>query len=67
MAYFTRTRERVYGGPSFLGMIWLIVGCVVAATHDYFVDVNTGKEILSAILAVLLWPLLLIGINLHVH
>jgi len=48
-------------------MIWLIVGVVVAAIHDYFVDVNTFKEIVSAILAVLLWPLLLIGINLHVH
>jgi hypothetical protein len=67
MAYFTRTRDRVYTGPSFLGMIWLIVGVVVAAMHDYFVDVNTGKEIVSAILAVVLWPLLLIGINLHVH
>lgn len=67
MAYLTRTRQRVYAGPSFLGMIWVIVGVIVAATHDYFVDVNTGKEIVSAILAVLLWPLLLIGINLHVH
>jgi hypothetical protein len=35
--------------------------------HNYFMDVNTGKEIVSAVLAVLLWPLLLIGINLHVH
>ena len=67
MTYFTRTRPAVFAGPSFLGMIWLIVGVVVAAIHDYFVDVNTFKEIVSAILAVLLWPLLLIGINLHVH
>ena len=67
MAYFTRTRPAVFAGPSFLGMIWLIVGVVVAAIHDYFVDVNTFKEIVSAILAVVLWPLLLIGINLHVH
>jgi len=67
MAYFTRTREHAYTGPSFLGLIWLIAGVVVAAMHDYLVDVNTGKEIISAILAVLLWPLLLLGINLHVH
>lgn len=67
MASFTRTRDRVYTGPSFLGMIWIIVGVIVAAMHDYFVDVNTGKEIISAILAVLLWPLLLLGISLHVH
>ena len=29
--------------------------------------VLTFKQIVSAVLAVLLWPLLLIGINLHVH
>jgi len=40
---------------------------VIAATHHYFTNVNTLKEIVSAILAVLLWPLLLIGISLHVH
>ena len=67
MTYFTRTRAPAYSRPSLLGTIWLIVGVVVAAMHDYFVDVNTGKEIVSALLAVLLWPLLLIGINLHVH
>jgi hypothetical protein len=67
MSYFTRTHQPVYAGPSFIGMIWLIVGVVVAAMHDYFVDVNTGKEIVSAVLAVLLWPLLLIGIDLNVH
>ena len=54
-------------GPSLLTTIYLIVGVVVAATHHYFVNVDTIKEIVSAILAVVLWPLLLIGINLHVH
>ena len=67
MAYFTRTRDTVWHGPGLLGTVYLIVGVIVAASHDYFVNVNTGQEILSAILAVLLWPLLLIGIGLHVH
>jgi hypothetical protein len=67
MAYFTRTREAAWGGPSLLGTVYLVAGVIVAATHDYFVDVNTGQEILSAILAVLLWPLLLLGIGLHVR
>jgi hypothetical protein len=43
-----------------------VVGAVVAATHHYFANVDTAKEIVSAVLAVLLWPLLLIGIDLHV-
>ena len=54
-------------GPGLLATIYLIVGAVIAATHDYFVNVNTGNEILSAVLAVVLWPLLLLGIDLHVR
>jgi len=40
---------------------------IVAATHHYFTNLHTLKQVLSAVLAVVLWPLLLIGINLHVH
>lgn len=57
----------MWHGPGLLTTIYVVVGVVVAATHDYFVNVNTIREIASAILAVLLWPLLLLGINLHVH
>jgi len=67
MAYFTRTRDTVWYGPGLLGTIYLISGVVVAATHDYFVNVDTVKEIVSAVLAVVLWPLLLVGISLHIH
>jgi ABC-type anion transport system duplicated permease subunit len=52
---------------SLAGVIYLIVGAVVAATHDYFQHLGTLKQLLSAILAVVLWPLILLGINLHVH
>jgi hypothetical protein len=67
MAYYPRTRSRVWAGPSLLAMIYLLVGVVVAATHDYFQNVDTIKAVVSAILAVVLWPLLLLGISLHVH
>lgn len=49
------------------GVVYLVVGAVVAATHDYFDHINTLKQVLSAVLAVVLWPLILIGIDLHVH
>jgi hypothetical protein len=52
---------------NFLGLVYLIVGIVVAATHNYFDHVDTVKRILSAVLAVLLWPLILIGVDLHIH
>jgi hypothetical protein len=67
MAYFTRTRPAVWSGPRLLPTIYLIVGVVVAAGHKYFANVDTVKAIFSVILAVVLWPLLLLGINLHVH
>jgi hypothetical protein len=66
MSYFTPTRSATLRAPLW-PTIWVVIGVVVAAVHDYFANVNTLKEIVSAILAVLLWPLLLIGINLHVH
>jgi hypothetical protein len=68
MAYYpTRTRSTVWAGPSLLTMIYLLVGVIVAATHSYFQNVDTIKEVVSAILAVVLWPLLFLGISLHVH
>jgi hypothetical protein len=67
MAYLTRTRGRVWSGPRLLPTIDLVVGVVVAASHEYFRNVDTFKLIVSAVLAVLLWPLLLLGIDLHVR
>ncbi len=63
----THDQEQRLGRPSLLTMIYLLVGVIVAATHDYFQNVDTIKEVVSAILAVVLWPLLFLGISLHVH
>jgi hypothetical protein len=52
---------------SAVGVVYIVVGAVVAATHDYFKEIDTLKRVLSAVLAVVLWPLILLGINLHVH
>ncbi len=49
------------------GVIYLVVGAIVAATHNYFDNVDTLKHFLSAVLAVVLWPLILIGIDVHIH
>jgi hypothetical protein len=53
-------------GPSLLFLIYIGVGLVVAATHHYFAHLGSLRAILSAILAVVLWPLVLLGINLHI-
>ena len=51
---------------SLSGIIWLIIGAIIASAHHYFAHIDTLKPIISAVLAVLLWPLLLLGINLHI-
>jgi len=67
MAYFTRTHRHVWSGPRLLPTIYLVVGILVAASHEYLRNVHTFNQVASAVLSVLLWPLLLIGIDLHVH
>jgi hypothetical protein len=64
---YARTAAPARPRIGLLGIVYLVVGAIVAATHHYFAHVNTLKQVLSAVLAVVLWPLLLIGINLHVH
>jgi hypothetical protein len=39
------------------------VGAVIAATHDYFKSIDALKAVPSAVLAVVLWPLILLGIQ----
>ena len=43
--------------------VYLIVGAFVAGTHHYFSNVDGLRGIVSALLAILLWPLVLIGVE----
>jgi hypothetical protein len=45
---------------------YVVVGVIVANSHHYFAHVSGAKPILSAVLAVVLWPLVLLGVNLHI-
>jgi hypothetical protein len=50
-----------------LGLVYVIVGVAIAASYDYFERLDTLRQILSAILAIFLWPLVLLGIDLHIR
>jgi hypothetical protein len=63
----TASYARPRFGISWLLAIYLIAGGIVAATHHYWSNLHTLKAILSAVLATVLWPLVLIGVNLHLH
>jgi predicted PurR-regulated permease PerM len=49
---------------SLLFVVWIIVGIVVAASRNYL-TASLLRLVLSALLAIVLWPLVLLGINLH--
>lgn len=49
---------------SFGSIIWLVIGLFVAGQHGYAVFTNVS-QVLSFVLAVILWPILLFGANLH--
>ncbi len=48
-------------------VLWLIIGLIIASTHHYFTNVATLRLLASAVLAIVLWPLVLLGIDLHIH
>ena len=53
--------------PGLLGILYLVIGVAVAASYDYLENLNTIRRVFSAVLAIVLWPLLLLGIDLHIR
>jgi len=58
-----RTGYRTY---SLIVLIYLLIGVFVAFDRGY-ITLALIKAVLSAILAVLLWFLVLLGVNLHIR
>jgi hypothetical protein len=56
---------RIRGGISFVGLIYILIGIFVAWDHDY-ITIGLLKRVLSALLAIFLWVLILLGVSLHV-
>jgi hypothetical protein len=54
-------------GPSLLTIIYLVVGVFVAGDHNY-IHHGTVGQVVSALLAIVLWPLILLfDVNLHIR
>jgi hypothetical protein len=60
-------RRYHYRGIGLLPVVWIVTGVVVAAIYDYFESLSTVGKILTAIAAVLLWPLLLFGFDIRIQ
>lgn len=67
MATYAPSATRSRPGFSLLFVVYIAIGAVIAASHHYWSNLHTIKAVISALLATVLWPLLLVGINLHIH
>jgi hypothetical protein len=50
----------------FLFLVYVVIGVVVAYAENYLENLDNTKPLLSAILAILLWPLVLVGFDVKV-
>jgi hypothetical protein len=44
---------------SLVTIAYLVVGLIVAANDDYLRELETVRQVISALLAIVLWPLVL--------
>jgi hypothetical protein len=59
-------RSGMFRRIGLVGLIYIIVGIVVA-WEKHYITVGLLKGVLSALLAIFLWWLPLLGVNLHIH
>lgn len=52
---------------SIAGIIYLVIGVLVAATKDYLGNINGFGDIINLLLAILLWPLVLLGVKFNLN
>ena len=50
-------------GTGIITVIYLVVGVLVAATKDYFGGVDGVFDLVNILLAIVLWPLVLLGVD----
>jgi hypothetical protein len=53
-------------GISLIGLVYVCVGVAVADNHNNFDNIHGWRGVLSAIFAIFLWPLILLGIDLQI-
>jgi hypothetical protein len=50
-----------------LTVAYLVVGLIVAANEKYLRELESVRQVISALLAIVLWPLVLLGVDLHIR
>jgi ABC-type anion transport system duplicated permease subunit len=44
-------------------VVWIVVGMIVAANHHFLEHLDSLSRVLSAVLAVAVWPLVLLNVH----
>jgi ABC-type anion transport system duplicated permease subunit len=48
---------------SLAGVVWIVIGMLVAANHHFLEHLDSLSRVLSAVLAVLVWPLVVLDVH----
>ena len=48
-------------------IVYVVIGIVVAATQDYLGDIGSLGDIVNLLLAIVLWPLVLLGVDFNLR
>jgi len=51
--------------PRLAPIVYIVLGVIVASQHSYYAHLASLSQVLSAVVATALWPLILLGANLH--
>jgi hypothetical protein len=49
------------------GLVYVIIGAFVAAANHYFAHVGKLAGVLDAVIAIIIWPLVLLGVDIRIH
>ncbi len=50
-----------------LGVVYLVIGVLVAASYNYLDHLGTLRGIISAVLAIVIWPVVLLGVDVDIR
>ncbi len=51
--------------PRLATIAYVVIGVIVASQHSYYAHLGNPSQVLSAVVATALWPLVILGANLH--
>jgi hypothetical protein len=52
---------------SLASLVYVLFGVIIASQHDYYTHLTVVSQVVSAVVATALWPLILLGASLHLN